>query len=846
MNDTPKLKWLFKMAWRDSRRNRTRLLLFISSIVLGIAALVAIYSLGESLTTNIDDQAAQLLGADLALSTNKEPSGDALTLIDSIGQNRSEEISFASMVYFTKTGGNRLAQIKALKGEYPYYGSLETIPLQAGHEFRNQRQALVEQSLMLQYQAQVGDSIQVGAVTFAIAGILEKAPGQNGITSTVAPAVYIPMQFLEQTGLMQKGSRIVYRYFYRLDNPQQAENLSSSLKERFELADLDYKTIAIQKEDTGRSFRDLTRFLGLVGFVALLLGCIGVASSIQIYIREKIASIAILRCLGVRPNEAFMIYLIQIIGIGLLGSWLGAVLGTFIQQVLPVVIKDFLPFDLIVAISWSSIIQGILIGTFISILFAMPPLLAIRNISPLNVLRNDLNQLTSWKDSTLWLIYTITLLFVYLFSFYQMQNARTALFFTLGVLLSFGLLYGIALLLMRVLKRFFPSSWGYLPRQGLANLFRPNNQTAILIVAIGLATSLIATLFLTQDILMQRIQLSTSDDQPNIVLFDIQSHQKDGVIEIAQRNKLAVQQIVPIVNMRLEEVNGHGVAYYRADSTTSKSSRIFGREYRVTFRDSLTSSETIMEGKWIGSYHASSGLIPISIEKGFAERGNMSLGDTLTFNVQGTLMQTQIASLRDVNWAEVQTNFLVVFPEGVLEEAPQFHVLMTHVPSPTVSANFQQEILLSYPNISMIDLALVIKILNELFNKIGFVIQFMAGFSILTGVLVLISSVMVSKYQRIQESVLLRTIGASQFQIFSITAMEYFFLGALASLTGIVLSLAGSWALARFSFDAPFNPALWPVAILALLVTLATVLIGVLNSREILTSSPLAILRKET
>ncbi|KAA6439438.1 FtsX-like permease family protein [Dyadobacter flavalbus] len=837
--------WLLQMAWRDSRKNRSRLLLFISSIILGIAALVAIYSLGDNLRQNIDEQAATLIGADLALYGNKPVKGKSKALVDSLSKTRSEERSFASMIYFTKGGGNRLAQVKAIEGDYPYYGKFETVPVTAEKTFRTRKEALVDQTLMLQYQAKVGDSIKIGEVTFGIAGILEKAPGSTGLTSTVAPSVYIPMQYLKQTGLMQKGSRVAYRYYFKFPANVDVEKLAKKLEPRFEAFDLDYKTVQGQKEDTGRSFRDLTRFLALVGFVALLLGCIGVASAIHIYIREKLSSIAILRCLGVKATQAFLIYVIQILGIGILGSVIGAVLGTAIQQFLPFVIRDFLPFELTTDISWPAIGQGLAIGVLISILFALPPLVSIRKVSPLNVLRSSTDAANPGKDPLAWVLYGLIILFIFGFSFLQMRTWIEALIFTGGILGAFLVLYATASLLTWLVRRFFPASWSYLWRQGLANLYRPNNQTAILIVSIGLGTALVCTLFFTQDILLKRVQLSTSGNQPNIVLFDIQNNQKEAVLAIAKAQHVPVNQSVSIVNMRLEEVNGRTAADFEGDTTAEQSRRIFGREYRVTFRDSTTSTEKITKGKWQGVYNPSSALIPISLEEGFANRSRIELGDTMVFNVQGTMMSTVVSSFREVNWGEVQTNFLVVFPTGVLEEAPQFHVMLTHVPDPQTSATFQQAIVRQFPNISIIDLALVLRVLDDIFNKIGFVIRFMAGFSILTGIIVLIASVLISKYQRLQESVLLRTLGASRKQIFAITALEYFFLGSLAALTGILLSIAGSWSLAKFSFEAEFSPDVWPVVAVFLFVSLMTVLIGLVNSRGILSRPPLEVLRQD-
>jgi putative ABC transport system permease protein len=842
---TMNVSWLLRMAWRDSHRNPARLLLFISSVVLGIAALVAIYSLGDNLRQNIDTQAADLLGADLELSANRPASPRVQQLIDSLGTRRSEERSFASMVLFTRQGGTRLVQMRALEGDFPYYGQLETRPASAAATFRQERQALVDQTLMLQYEAQVGDSIRVGELTFAIAGVLLKAPGQTGVSTTVAPSVYIPLRYLEQTGLAQKGSRINYKYFFELDRRTDVPKLINRIKPRLDTEGMNYTTVESQKEDTGRSFRDLTRFLALVGFIALLLGCIGVASAIHIYVREKLTSIAILRCLGVRPLQAFLIYLIQITGIGVVGSLIGATLGTVIQQFLPLVIQDFLPIELTTSISWVAVGQGLALGVLISILFALLPLLSIRRISPLTVLRGVSSEPERpGRDPLAWLIYGLIILFIFGFTLLQMKNWRQALAFTAGILGAFLVLIAMASLLMWLVRRFFPVSWSYLWRQGLANLYRPNNQTVILMVSIGLGTAFICLLYFVQGIIMSRVTLSSSGNQPNIVLFDIQSAQKEQVLALARRQGLPVDQTVPIVGMRLEEVNGQTAAEARRDSTSKAPRWLFGREYRVTFRDSLSRSEKVTEGAWQGVAPAT-GLVPVSLEEGFARRSNLSIGDTLGFNVQGTVISTVIGSFREVDWNRVQTNFVVVFPKGVLEQAPQFHVLLTRVPSQEVSAQFQQAMVREFPNVSIVDLGLVLKVLDELFEKIGFVIRFMAGFSILTGLVVLVASVLISKYQRIQESVLLRTLGASRRQIFFITALEYFFLGALAAATGILLALAGSWALARFTFETEFQPELLPVLVIFGLVSLITVAIGLANSRGILSRSPLEVLRQD-
>ncbi|MEJ7671766.1 MAG: FtsX-like permease family protein [Chitinophagaceae bacterium] len=317
------------------------------------------------------------------------------------------------------------------------------------------------------------------------------------------------------------------------------------------------------------------------------------------------------------------------------------------------------------------------------------------------------------------------------------------------------------------------------------------------------------------------------------------------MLALAKQQGLPINGIVPIVNMRLEKINNINAEIAEKDSTLEIRQSVFSREYRVTFRDSLTSSEKITKGKWTGEVDKTSGTVYISLEERFAKRNKINIGDKMVFNVQGSIIPTVVGSFREVDFNRIQTNFLVLFPIGVLEQAPQFHVLLTRISDKETSARFQQLVVQQFPNVSIIDLELVLSILNKLLEKIGFVIRFMAGFSIITGLVVLIASVLISKYQRIQESVLLRTLGASRKQIFYITALEYFFLGALAAATGIALSLVISWALAEYIFKTSFTPRVFSLFIVFVSICLITVIIGLLNSRAVVQRPPLEILREE-
>ncbi len=855
MADFPSIKrtinfsWLIKMAWRDSRKNRSRLLLFMSSIVLGIAALVAVYSFKANLQRDIDEQAKTLTGADLIVESRRPWSPAVKALLDTLGTERALERNFVSMVYFIKGEGSRLVQIRALKGNYPFYGTIETLPAAAAKNFKTGRKALVDQTLMLQYQAKPGDSIKIGSLSFAIEGSLEGVPGQTGLASTVTPVVYIPLEYLEQTGLMQLGSRIQSRYFYKYKD---AATVNRDLKRHQKFLDkeqLSTETVATKKESTGRAFKNLNQFLALSGFIALLLGCIGVGTSIQVYIKEKLSTIATLRCLGLNASEAFLIYLIQVGVIGLLGAIVGAFLGTALQFLLPVVLKDFIPLELSIGISWSAIGQGLATGLIISVLFALPSLIAVRNISPLNAIRASFEAVKPKIDLLKWLVYLLMIGFIYGFTYLQMKDAIQAIAFVLGILLAFLLLVGQAQVLMFAVRKLIPERMAYVWRQGFANLYRPNNQTMVLSLAIGLSTMFIVTLYLVQGVLLNKVEVSGDGTKSNMVLFDIQPVQKEPLAKLIQTNHLPVLGQVPIVTMRIIEINGKTAEQY---GDTSKAKDIkksivnaFKGEVRASYQQKLRATEKITAGNWTGTT-PEGGTVIISLENGYAERLNVNIGDSIVFDVQGMLVKTKIGSFRAVDWNTVQPNFRVVFPSGVLEEAPQFYVFMTHVAAAEKSAQLQADVLKQFPNVSIINLDMIIKTIDNLLNKINFVIRFMAGFSMATGWIVLLSSVMSSKGQRLKESVLLRTMGASRKQILTITGLEYLILGFIATAAGIILAVLGSWALAVFALKGNYAPEILPLIVFLVVIPVLVMFTGLYSSRSVLNHPPLEILRKES
>jgi putative ABC transport system permease protein len=838
--------WLFKMAWRDSRTHRKRLLLFMTCIVLGIAALVAIGSFGQNLKRAIDDQAKTLLGADLLLASLQPFTPEMEALFDSLGGQQALETTFASMALFPKTGDTRLVQVRAMKGNFPFYGKLLTEPAEAAATYKSTASALVDEALLLQFNAQPGDSIKIGEKSFAIAGKIRGIPSEPPIASTFSPRVFIALDQVNETGLVQRGSLVNYRVYFKFDDNRDMAKLEQDLEPYRNRYRMRIDTVAERKEDVGEALGNLYRFLNLVGFVALLLGSIGVASAVHVYTKQKLGNVAILRCVGASARDTFFIYLIQVAVMAFAGSIIGAMAGVGIQVFLPEVFKDFLPVQIETIVSLPAILQGVGTGVLLAMLFALLSLIAVRNVSPLLALRASFEGNADGKrDSLRWVIIGILVVVITVFAILQTQNFVFGLSFAGAIAVAFGVLAGVAKGITFFTKRFFPKSWPYIWRQGLANLYRPNNQTLVLLLAVGLGTFLITTLYLSHSSLLQKVVFVGGGDRPNLILFDVQPDQKEEVVDLVSSFQLPILQEAPMVTMRIQSLKGRTVEEILSDTTRTSSRGLLNWEYRTTFRSNLYESEQITAGNWVERVAEDTPVIPISFEEGAADRLDAALGDTIVWNVQGVPLTTTIASLRKVDWQRIQANFMAVFPEGILESAPQIFILSTRVETTEKSAELQRAMVRAFPNVSMIDLALVLNTLDSFLSKIAFVIRFMAFFSIVTGLIVLAAAVITSRYQRIQESVLLRTLGATRKQVTRIMIIEYVFLGGFAALTGLFLSYLGGWALAYFVFKAVFVPTFLPFVIVLLTVIGLTVLIGMLNSRGILDRPPLEVLRVE-
>lgn len=872
------LRPLLALSWRESRFARRRLLLFLSSITLGVAALVATQSFAANLAAGVRDQARDMMGADVSLSSNRPFGPRTERVLDSLRRARvpvARVTSFASMALAERTGGARLAQVRAVEPGYPFYGEIVTGPAGRWAELQRGRNALVDPALLIALDAHVGDAIQLGETTFTVIGTLEKVPGAVGIGSLFAPRVYIPARYVRETRLIRLGSRADYEAYARMPAAN-AERLLADRRAVLRAERVGMSTAREQQADLDRALRRLGSFLSLVGTFALLLGGIGVASAMGAYIAQKRDTVATLRCLGATAPQVIFIYLLQAGVMGLIGAALGTAIGLAVQWVLPRLLADLLPVEVDTALSLPAVLTGIGVGVWIAVAFALLPLIATRRISPLQAIRrrvepDEARRRDPWTLGGWALLAASIVALVFL----QAGETGTGIGFTAGIAATLFALWLSAWLVTKAARRAPTGALGYPTRQGIANLHRPGNQTRVVVLALGFGVFLLAVVYLMQSNLLRPLRVDAKS-QGNLLLFDVQADQEAGVAQILAGGGTAVLQRAPIIPMRIHSINGvpattlapgrGGDGDEAADSAGGGGERRNGRrdgppgdgdapegwavrrEYRSTYRDTLVDSETLLRGRmWQpgAGGQAGGGPAEVSMDVSVAEDLKVDVGDQIVWDVQGVRIPTRITSIREVDWQRLEPNFFAVFPTEVLQGAPQTWVMLARAPNAPARATAQRDVVRRYSNVAVLDLTAIQAALDDVLGRVAAVIRFLAAFSVATGFIVLLGAVLSGRLQRIRESVLLRTLGATRRQVARVLLAEYLSLGLLASLAGILLAVAAGWALAKWLFEVDYAVPVLPLLWLALGVTALSAAVGLLASREVFRHTPLEALREE-
>jgi putative ABC transport system permease protein len=844
---------IWSLAWRESRTARRRLLLYMSSISLGVAALVAIDSFSTNIVQSVKDQSRALMGGDISFNSNKPFAPATDSLFDSLSHNGlsfARVTTFPSMAVVPRTSGTRFAQVRGVTDNYPFYGNIVTDPAGSWPKLKSGANAIVDPGLLTSLNAKVGDTLKLGFGTFTIAATIKDLPSAAGIAEMLGPRIFIPARYIAETQLLVFGSTADRTVLAKLPPRVDPDNFIKPLRKRFEQQQVRVRTVTQSEMQTSDAIENLSNFIGIVGLVALLLGGIGVASGVRAFVARKIDTVAVLRCLGASSGQVLGIYVVQAAAMGLVGAAAGAALGVAIQFILPRVLTDFLPIDVQVSLVPQAVLTGLAVGGWIALVFALRPLLALRNVSPLQTLRRDTDAdvlRMHWSDIPRLAVDVALVLSVVGIAFVRARTARQALSMSGATGFAILALTASAALLTWGARKGLRSRWPYVVRQGVANLYRPGNQTRAVTLALGFGAFLISTLYLVQHNILRRFTTAAVESRGNVVFFDVQQDQATGLDSIVRAAHNDVVQVAPVVTMRISAINGKKVEDMRpvTPGARGRAGWALRREFRSTYRDKPAASETITDGKWFSAaaLKGPQDTGEVSLEEGIAKELNVKLGDVITWNVQSVDIPTRITSLRKVVWTRFEPNFFAVFAPPVLRDAPNQYVMLAQVKDQATLPLLQRSVVNRFPNISSIDLTAIKRTVDRIVARVSLAIRFMALFSLAVAIPVLFSAVSATRRARVREGVLLKTLGATRGQIAKILLAEYSLLGVLGGLTGMILSMAGGWAVVRYLFKMPFALPLLPILIITAVIVAVTLLIGLLAGRDVFRETPIVALR---
>lgn len=831
-----------RIAWRDGRGSVRRLALSALTVVVGVAALVAVRSFALDLQAAVDVESKALLGADLEITSRQPFDAAAEALFARIGGEQVREISLASMAYFPRTGGSRLVQVRAVDPGYPFYGAVETEPRGQAAFLHERAGALVDRSLLLQMGVRPGDRVRIGELELPVLAALARLPGEVPSASLIGPRVLVPRPLLEATGLVQPGSRIRYAVQFRLAaDPEEIARLVEELRPELRSSRLDAETVASRQRLVARGLDDLQAFLALTALAALLLGAVGAASAAAVHARRHRDAVAILRCLGARRRLPIAAYALQALVMAGTGVLAGGLAGIAVQRLLPSVLAPFLPLRLVTAVRPLALLEAGGVGLVTVGAFALLPLLSLRRVRPLAALRAEVGTAPGRDPLAMLAPAPLLLLLVWL-SRRQTGSWMVAAGLVVGFAAMLAALGAAAWALRALARRFLAERWPWELRQGVANLYRPHNQTLVMVLALGSGVFLVAALVLVGQGILASLGTVEVAGGADMVLFDVQPDQLGGVTAALEDAGVRVLDQLPVVPMRLASHKGRRVADVDDEEISRWSLR---REYNSTYRGELSGGEQIVEGEWVAEASLDDGgPVPISLEEGIARPLDVEPGDELSFDVQGLEIAVRVASVRRVDWQQVRPNFLVVFPRGVLEGAPQQIVILGQAGGPAASAAAQRRIVEAFPNVSVLDLALVLRTVDDVLANIRAALRFLAAFVVLSGIAVLAAATLEGRSERQREGILLRTLGASRRQIARVGLAEFLLLGMIAAGAGIGLALAGALVVLRAVFELPLQPAPAALAGIAAAALTVTGVLGVWNGQAMSRRSVMELIRQ--
>ncbi len=886
--------WLM-MGWRELRSAWRHFLYFLACIALGVGAVVGVSLFSANVERAVLKEARGLLGGDLEIRVSRPMGESGLAVITQLAERgilstRVRELVAMVARVDRAAGGvdvTQLVELKAVEPGYPLYGVVRTQPDRPLVELLHPSSSLcrdvchgavVQDGLLIRLGLSVGDAIKIGQVSFVITGVIGTEPDRMANMFSLGPRVLISWEGLAAANLIQPGSRLRERHLLKLPGTLAPAPLLHELRGRLAAESARVSSYRDAQPQLKQFLEQLARYLGLVGLTALFVGGIGVALSIQAFLREKLHSIAILKTVGADTPTIIASYLGQAVGLGLLGSVAGIGIGVALQSVLPQAVSTVLATDVLQQIefsgvlsraAWAPLAKGVALGVLTTLLFSLWPLLTIREIKPASIFRRDVEgtpRLVASEGRSWWarVVCTVTSdpvraatvvgigLGLAGLSVWQAGSLAIGGLFIAGLVVALLVLTVAAHLLLWALRT-IPLPRVMSVRQALGNLQRPGAQTLGVMVAIGVGVMVILAIGLLEHALVRQVGENRPSDSPTFFFIDIQPDQVAPFVELVhQRTGDFAPDLTPLVRSRLHAIDGRVLTVDRESEQEEQPNQsredkrknwYVNREYVLTFLEEVPKDNRIVRGAW---WKPGQTFVrpQVSMEEEAAKSLGIDVGMVLDLNIQGTIVQAEVSSIRKVEWGNFSTNFYLIMSPGSLDGAPMTYVATVRV-APRDEAAFQSAVVAAFPNVTAINIGEVLGSFARVLDRLSLAIRAVAVFCLLAGALVMAAALAATRYRRLYDAVILKALGATRGLLARSFAAEYALLGCVAGTIGVVLASAFSWAILRYILELPWTlePELLGVGLGCTIVL--TLLVGFLSTYRLLGQPPLSVLRHE-
>ncbi len=822
--------------FRQIIRSRRQAIVFVMCVALSIVSLIALSGFSTSVHTSLLNDARSLHAADIIIRSHDELPAALTDIIDGLAQDgtvsSARVYEFYSVVRTKENSDSVLAKLKVVENGYPFYGQ---IGLQSARKFRDvlaPGRIVVSQTLLDRLQLKLGDQLRVGQALLTIEDIVLQEPDQPVEFFSLGPRIFISADDLDRLDLVRKGSHVHFICLLKVKDDNQINSIVQRLNA---VTDRDYvhiNSFRSAESRVKRFFDNFLFFLSLIGIFTLLLAGIGIQSTLTAFLKEKEKTIAILKTVGATSAYFTRHFILILSLLGLIGTMLGIFLGFVLQHVLHVLFKGLLPPNVELSISVTAVVEGLCLGVLVVGLFSFLPLHRLKDIKPIAILRKE--AIRSKKSFAYMLTATIIFLFFIGMVLWQLREMKTGLYFTFGVALLILISSFAAEMLLVLLKR--QKLKTLIIRQALRGLFRPRNATKAIIITLSASLSVIFSIYLIEQNLDATFIESYPPDAPNLFFLDIQPSQLDAFSQA-----LGIKtEFYPIVRARITAINDSKI-----DPSTERQRRgdNLGRTFNLTYRNHLLEDEVIIKGKklfredWEG--------LQVSVLDHVSKMKKIAIGDRIMFKIQGIPLEARISSIRSRTRESLRPYFYFVFPENSLADAPQTIFTAVRIGKQQRSA-VQTELVKKFPNISVIDITQTLSSFAKVLKKLSLIIRFFTLFSIIAGILIIISSVLATRYARIQEAVYYKILGAKGVFVLNVFMFENLFIALVSAGLAVILAQIGSWIICSAILEISYTPFLMNCALLLLATVILVVAVGLLPASSILRQKPVLFLREQT